>query len=441
MTNIINMANTASNKPIKCAIYTRKSKEEGLEQEFNSLDSQRVLAERYIQSQAGKGWTVLPKHYDDGCYTGGNMDRPALQELLDDIESGTVDCVVTYKLDRVSRSLFDFAKIIHIFDEYRVIFDTVTESFSSANPSGRLMLNMLLSFAQYERELTIDRVRDKFSESSKKGLWMGGHPPLGYDVKDRKLVVNEGEAKIVKLIYKRFLETESCRRVADGLNRAKHRTKSVKTYGGKLFDPNGVRKILLNIQYKGYVRHKDNVYKGEQEAIIEEEVWDNVQKIFTHNDAHRKRYATQSPAMLRGLIDCGACNCGMTPTAGNNHGLTYRYYTCNNHLKSRSCRGLKIVPAEGIERRVMEEVLKKIRTSEVILNIQELNKTNRKLSPDDLKVMVDNVAEVWNALCPNEQRKIVRMLVANVVLYESHVDIEINLQGFNRLLLEFSESV
>jgi DNA invertase Pin-like site-specific DNA recombinase len=265
-----------------------KSKEEGLEQEFNTLDTQRVLAERYIQSQAGKGWTVLPKHYDDGGYTGGNMDRPALQELLDDIESGTVDCVVTYKPDRVSRSLFDFAKIIHIFDEHKVVFDTVTESFSSANPSGRLMLNMLLSFAQYERELTIDRVRDKFSESRKKGLWMGGHPPLGYDVKDRKLVVNEGEAAIVKLIYKRFLETESCRKIADELNKAKYSTKSVKTYGGKLFDPNCVRKILLNIQYKGYVRHKDNVYKGEQEAIIEEKVWDNVQKIF-----HPQRRAPQ----------------------------------------------------------------------------------------------------------------------------------------------------
>jgi site-specific DNA recombinase len=143
--------------------------------------------------------------------------------------------------------------------------------------------------------------------------------------------------------------------------------------------------------------------------------------------------------MLRGLIDCGACNCGMTPTSGNNHGLTYRYYACNNHLKSRSCRGLKIVPAEEIERRVTEEVLKKIRTSEVILNIQELNKANKKLSSEDLKTMVDNVAEVWNALCPNEQRKIVRMLVANVVLHESHMDLEINLEGFNRLLLEFNE--
>jgi DNA invertase Pin-like site-specific DNA recombinase len=441
MTNIINMANIACDKPIRCAIYTRKSKEEGLEQEFNSLDSQRVLAERYIQSQAGKGWTVLPKHYDDGGFSGGNMDRPALQELLRDIESGTVDCVVTYRLDRVSRSLFDFAKIIHIFDERSVIFDTVTESFSSANPSGRLMLNMLLSFAQYEREVTIDRVRDKFSESRRKGIWMGGFPPLGYDVKDRKLVVNESEARIVKLIYGRFLETESCRQVADEMNQAKYKTKASKTKGGKLFDPNYVRKILMNVQYKGLVRHKENVYKGEHEAIIDEETWDKVQQIFIPNDAHRKRYATQSPAMLRGLIGCGACGCGMTPTSGNNHGLIYRYYACNNHLKSRSCRGLKIVPAEEIERRVIAEVLKKIRTPEVILDIQELNKANQKLSSDDIKVMVDNVAEVWNALCPNEQRKIVRLLVTGVDLYETHLDLKINLHGFNKLLLEFGENV
>jgi hypothetical protein len=254
------------------------------------------------------------------------------------------------------------------------------------------------------------------------------------------LIVNEGEAMLVKLIYKRFLETESCRRIADELNKAKYRTKLARNHGGKAFDPNYVRKILLNIQYKGYVRHKENVYKGEQEAIIDEETWDRAQSIFRPNDAHRKRYATQSPAMLRGLIDCGACHCGMTPTSGNNHGLTYRYYACNNRLKSRSCRGLHIVPAEKIERQVTKEVLKKIRTSEVILNIQELNKANRKLSPDDIKIMVDNVSEVWNALCPNEQRKIIRMLIAKVDIYENCMDLEINLQGFNRLLLEFGEN-
>jgi DNA invertase Pin-like site-specific DNA recombinase len=431
MNNTINESNVTL---IKCAIYTRKSNEEGLDQEFNSLDSQRVLAERYIQSQAGKGWTVLPKHYDDGGFSGGNMDRPALQEMLTDIQSGLIDCVVTYKLDRVSRSLFDFTKIIHIFDEHDVIFDTVTESFSSANPSGRLMLNMLLSFAQYERELTIDRVRDKISESKKKGIWMGGFPPLGYDVKDRKLIVNEDEAMLVKLI------TESCRKIADELNRAKYRTKSAGNHGGKAFDPNYVRKDPAECAVQGLREAQRERLQGRTRSHHRRRNLEpSAENLHTQRCAPHKRYATQSPAMLRGLIGCGICNCGMTPTSGNNHGLTYRYYACNNHLKSRSCHGLKIVPAEEIERRVTEEMLKKICTSEVILNIQELNKASRKLSPEDIKVVVDNVSEVWNALCPNEQRKIVQMLIANVDLHETHMDLEINLQGFNRLLLEFNE--
>jgi hypothetical protein len=224
------------------------------------------------------------------------------------------------------------------------------------------------------------------------------------------------------------------------MNKAKHRTKASKTKGGKLFNPNYVRKVLLDIQYKGYVSHKGEIYKGQHEAIIDEETWENAQKIFKPNGAHSKRYATHSPAMLKGLISCGACNCGMTPTSSNNHGLTYRYYVCNNHLKSRSCDGLKIVPAEEVEKRVTQEVLKKIRSSEIIMNIHELNKASKKLSQDDLKIMIDNIYEVWNALCPREQRKIVRLLIAKVDLHESHMDLEINLEGFNKLLLEFNEN-
>jgi site-specific DNA recombinase len=229
--------------------------------------------------------------------------------------------------------------------------------------------------------------------------------------------------------------------VADELNRQKYRTKASKTKGGKMFDPNYVRKVLKDIQYKGLVRHKDNVYKGEHEAIVDEATWDSAQKIFAPNANHSQRYATRSPAMLKGLLGCGVCGCGMTPTSSNNHGLTYRYYACNNHLKTRSCYSpMKIVPADEIERRVVEEVLKKIRTAEIIMNVYELNKSVGKLSRDDIKILINNVSEVWNSLCPNEQRKIVRMLILNVDLYESHMDLEIDLEGFNRLLLEFSEN-
>jgi hypothetical protein len=251
----------------------------------------------------------------------------------------------------------------------------------------------------------------------------------------------EEEAKVVRLIFERFLEIKSCRQITDELNKAKYRTKASKTKGGKLFNPGYVRKVLKDIQYKGFVRHKDNIYKGEHVAIIDEETWESAQKIFTTNDAHSKSYATRSPAMLKGLLRCGVCECGMTPTTSNNHGLTYRYYACNNHLKSRSCIGLKIVPAEEIERRVVEEVLKNIRTSEVIMNIHEMNKAAQKLSQNDIKAMIDNISDVWNALCPSEQRKIVRMLIAKVELHENHMDLEINLEGFNRLLLEFHQPV
>ena len=246
-----NKINVSSVTLVRCGIYTRKSSEEGLEQEFNSLDAQRIAAEKYIQSQGGKGWIVVPKHYDDGGYSGGNMTRPALQELLKDIERKQIDCVVTYKLDRLSRSLLDFASIMGTFDSNGVMFDTVTESFSSASSSGRLMLNMLLSFAQYERELTGERIRDKFAESKKKGLWMGGYPLLGYDIKNRKLVINEEEAKVVNLVYKRYIETESCTLIADELNRNGYRSKprphaKGKNKGGKLYDRKAIRRILEN---------------------------------------------------------------------------------------------------------------------------------------------------------------------------------------------------
>jgi DNA invertase Pin-like site-specific DNA recombinase len=194
------------NKKIRCAIYTRKSHEEGLEQAFNSLDAQRLAAESYIASQQHEGWVALAKSYDDGGYSGGTLNRPALQELFQDIENGLVDCVVVYKIDRLSRSLIDFSKIVELFDKHQVTFVAVTQSFNTSSSMGRLMLNVLLSFAQYERELTGERIRDKFAASKKKGMWMGGNPPLGYDICDRKLVISVEEAKLIRHIFSRFFD-------------------------------------------------------------------------------------------------------------------------------------------------------------------------------------------------------------------------------------------
>jgi DNA invertase Pin-like site-specific DNA recombinase len=316
---------------VRCAVYTRKSCEDGLEQEFNSLDAQRPSAENYIASQTHENWKLISKHYDDGGYTGGNMDRPALRELFEDIENGLIDMVVVYKIDRLSRSLLDFAKIIELFEKYNVSFVSVTQSFNTSTSSGKLMLNMLLSFAQFERELTGERIRDKFASSLKKGVWMGGVVMLGYEVKDRKLLIKEDEAEIIRLIFKHFLASESCIEVVHLLNKLGHRTKIKKlktgeTSGGQMFERKAVECILKNQYYKGYVTHKGNAYPGEHEAIIDEETWEKVQEIFRKNATGQKRPCYLTPSFLRGIIHCG-CGALMKHSYSGNHGLVYRYYT------------------------------------------------------------------------------------------------------------------
>jgi DNA invertase Pin-like site-specific DNA recombinase len=218
---------------IKCAIYTRKSTEEGLEQQFNSLDNQRLAGESYVMSQASEGWEIIPKYYDDGGFSGGNIDRPGLQEMFADIEAGHIDCVVVYKIDRLTRSLLDFSKIVELFDKHNVSFVAVTQSFNTSNSIGRLMLNVLLSFAQYERELTGERIRDKIAASKKLGYWMGGYPPLGYDCKERSLIINALEAESITYIYEKFLELKSITLLLKDLKSSGIKTKSSKEFSKK----------------------------------------------------------------------------------------------------------------------------------------------------------------------------------------------------------------
>ena len=244
------MIETLKNKQkIRCAIYTRKSSEEGLEQEFNSLDAQRLAAESYIASQQHEGWVLAPGNYDDGGFSGGNMERPGLKRLFADIKEGKIDCIVVYKIDRLTRSLVDFSKIIELFDENNVSFVSVTQSFNTSNSMGRLMLNVLLSFAQYERELTGERIRDKVEASKKQGMWMGGTPPLGYSCEDKKLQILDEEAKTVRIIYQKFLETGSVTSVAREMNKHGFHTKSWisktgKLHGGGKFDKKNIQRIL-----------------------------------------------------------------------------------------------------------------------------------------------------------------------------------------------------
>ena len=256
---------------MRCAIYSRKVSEEGLELAFNSLDAQREACAAYIDSQRHEGWLALDDRYDDGGYSGGTLERPALQRLMRDIEAGRVDTVVCYKIDRLSRSLTDFAKLVDVFERNSVTFVSVTQSFCTTTSMGRLTLNILLSFAQFERELAGERIRDKFAASRRKGIFMGGHPPLGYDVRDRKLVVNPAEAELVRLIFRRFLDLGSALLLIRELNAQGHRTKSWTTQAGTFregqpFDKGTLYKILRNRTYLGEAVHKGRSYAGEHEA-------------------------------------------------------------------------------------------------------------------------------------------------------------------------------
>jgi site-specific DNA recombinase len=266
------------NGRLRCAIYTRKSSEEGLEQEFNSLDAQREACGSYVRSQKHEGWRALPQVYDDPGYSGGNMERPALQRLLADIVASRIDVVVVYKVDRLTRSLADFAKIVEVFDANKVSFVSITQAFNTTTSMGRLTLNVLLSFAQFEREVTGERIRDKIAASKKKGLWMGGQPALGYDIKDRKLVVNEAEAETVRAIFRRYLELGSVRELktmldAEGVISKRRTTADGDAYGGQSFSRGALYQMLRNRVYRGEIVHKGAAYPGEHPRIVDEELW------------------------------------------------------------------------------------------------------------------------------------------------------------------------
>ncbi len=276
-------------RKLRCAVYTRKSSEEGLEQEFNSLDAQREACEAYIASQKAEGWVLVPDRYDDGGISGATLERPALQRLLADIEAQRVDVVVVYKIDRLSRALMDFSKLVEVFDRNNVTFVSVTQSFNTTTSMGRLTLNILLSFAQFEREVIGERIRDKFAASRKKGMWMGGFVPLGYEVKDRKLIVKEAEAATVRMIFERFAKIGSATVLVRAL-----RTEGIRGKQGKLVDKGYVYKLLNNRVYVGEAVHKGTAYPGEHQAIIDRALWDQVHSIL--QDSPRRRASTYSGA-------------------------------------------------------------------------------------------------------------------------------------------------
>jgi site-specific DNA recombinase len=351
---------------VRCAIYTRKSTEEGLEQEFNSLDAQRESAEAFIRSQTHEGWTCLPERYDDGGFTGGNMERPALKRLLADIRAGKIDCVVTYKVDCLSRSLLDFAKMMETFERHGVSFVSITQQFNSATSMGRLVLNVLLSFAQFEREIIAERTRDKMAATRRKGKWSGGTPVLGYDLdpRGRRLHVNEEEAQRVQAIFALYLEHQALLPLVQELARRgwvgkRWQTRHGRQRGGRPFTKTSLYRLLTNVIYAGKVRYKDEIHDGEQPALLDADTFGRVQALLrSHGPEVGPPSEHRFTALLKGLLRCVCCDCAMTPAhTTRKGGLRYRYYTCVQAQKNgwQTCPS-KSIPAAPIEELVLAQI-------------------------------------------------------------------------------------
>ena len=471
------------NKTLRCAIYTRKSHEEGLEQEFNSLDAQRESAEHYIEAQRMRGWTALPDRYDDGGFSGGNMERPGLRRLLADIDAGKIDVIVVYKVDRLSRSLLDFMKMIDLFNEKGVSFVSVTQHFSTTDPTGRMFLGILITFAQYEREVIAERIRDKVAAAKRRGKYCGGVPILGYDVdrENKKLLVNPDEARTVQY----------------------------KVREGSEWNTGHIYRLLNNRVYIGEIAHKDRSYPGEHEGIIDRTTWDKVQAILEDNKPVKVSMArTKMVAPLKGVIRCGHCGCAMGPTYARKNGRHYTYYICQKDSKRTVSRcPLKRIPAGDIEQAVVEQLSAVFRTPTLVAKTyfaardieqvererlfkqkaqlemelsqareqaielmkpgndqpgktEMLTTVNRQavelskqlthvsercrayrgnsITEQDVSEAFQNVEGFWEDLFPVERNRLIRLLVDKVEIRETGIDMELRTNGLTTLIAELA---
>jgi site-specific DNA recombinase len=420
-------------RKLRCAVYTRKSSEEGLEQEFNSLHAQREACEAYIASQKPEGWVLVHDRYDDGGISGATLERPALKRLLADIEARRVDVVVVYKIDRLSRALMDFAKLVEVFDRNNVTFVSVTQSFNTTTSMGRLTLNILLSFAQFEREVIGERIRDKFAASRKKGMWMGGFVPLGYELNDRKLLVNEAEARTVRMIFERFTKIGSATELVKRL-----RAENVRGKQGKLIDKGYIYKLLNNRIYIGQAVHKGTAYPGKHQAIISPALWDKVHSILA--DSPRRRAAqtrAQTPALLKGLI-FGPTGRAMTPAHTRRGGKLYRYYVSMDALKgiADACP-VRRIPAAEIESAVIDQVRGLLRSPEIIVRTWRVARQSLDgLSEADVREALERLDPLWDELFPAEQARIVQLLIERVDIGTEGADIRLRTQGLTTLVAD-----
>ena len=424
---------TKQKKRTYCAIYTRKSTTEGLDQDFTTLDAQREAAENYIASQKSEGWVPLQEQYNDGGFTGANIERPALQKLLADIKEYKVNCVVVYKVDRLSRSLMDFAQLLEFFEKHNVTFVSVTQHFNTNSSMGRLTLNVLLSFAQFEREIISERTKDKMGAARRKGKWTGGRPPLGYDLdrENKRIVVNEEEAKLVRDIFDLYIKDRSLLQVAKTINDKGHRTKCMtyktgKTYGGKKFGVTHVQFMIRNVVYLGKVNYGGQIYDGQHEAVVSEDTFKQAQETMKQNRVERKTTKNHDcTGLLTKLLHCKTCNTFMFHTYTLKNGThKYRYYLCSNAQK----RGYASCPTKSINAQAVEDVtIDRLKTVFSDQNIDD-HRHNKEIEA--------LISPIWDTLFPQEKRRILKVLIKAVDYNTENKKLGITLRE-NNLRLEY----
>ena len=428
----------------RCAVYTRKSTDEGLDQEYNSIDAQRDAGHAYIASQRHEGWIPVGDDYDDPAFSGGNMERPALKRLLADIEASKIDIVVVYKIDRLTRSLTDFSRMVEVFERQGVSFVSVTQAFNTTSSMGRLTLNVLLSFAQFEREVTGERIRDKIAAAKRKGMWMGGIPPLGYDVVNRKLVPNEKETKIVRYIFKRFVELGSTTKLIKELRLDGVTSKSWTTQGGihregKPITTGLIYDILNNRTYLGELRHKDQWHKGEHPPLVERSLWDAVRAILAKNPRVRANDTrARIPFLLKGIVEGHDGQALTSWYTRKKNGRIYRYYLPVQENKAYAgASGLPRIPAVELESLVLEQMRGSLRSSDMIAKItEEVARHDASWDEAQVSVAMTRMDTVWDQLFPAEQQRIVRLLVEKVVVSPHSIEVRFRENGLKQFVSE-----
>ncbi|TSB01582.1 recombinase family protein [Sphingorhabdus contaminans] len=432
------MAADAKRK-VRCAIYTRKSTEDGLEQEYNSLDAQYDACAAYALSQRHEGWTLLSERYDDGGFSGGNMERPGLKKLMADVETGKVDIILLYKMDRLTRSLSDFARIVDVLDRKGASFVSITQSFNTTTSMGRLTLNMLLSFAQFEREVTGERIRDKIAASKKKGIWMGGNVPLGYDVKDRRLVVNENEAELVRHIMRRYIKLGSVSDLVEELAAQGYRTKVQKGTsgphkGGCTFQRGTIYHLLSNRIYRGMIVHKGDAYPGEHAAIVPEDLWDAVQHtVASRSSGGASKKSKTHPSLLIGKLFDGLDR-PMTPTHSKKGVKRYRYYISRVvDGAGEAVEPLWRVTATDIEKLVYDQVLALLSSQSKIHALLKRTNADAQLIQRVFR-KADIAAAIIRSGNAIDRARLVTNLIDKVKIYDRRLELSLSAIDLFKLL-------